>query len=126
MPIAPELTHLELAQYRKTARNRHEYEQKQLALRKERAWELARQAAVLLRTQYQADRIFVFGSLVQRQGFSHWSDVDIAAWGIAASDTFRAIGAVMDLSDEMEINLVDIDTCSSSLRTTILEEGIAI
>jgi len=58
--------------------------------------------------------------------FTRWSDVDIAAWGIASKDTLRALGAVMDLDTSFEINFVDINTCRSSLRQVIEREGVDV
>lgn len=66
----------------------------------------------------------VFGSLARESGFTRWSDVDIAAWGIAPEDTFRAIGAVMDLETEIPVNLVDVNTCRPSLLKAIQQDGI--
>ena len=89
----------------------------------ERAWELARQAAKLLKENYGATRVVVFGSLTHLNCFNKWSDVDIAAWGISPEDTFRAMGAMTDISKDIEINLVDIDTCRATLRAIIECEG---
>ena len=58
--------------------------------------------------------------------FTRWSDVDIAAWGLAAEDTFRAIGAVMDLETDVPVNLIDVDTAHPSLLAAIEREGIAL
>ena len=91
-----------------------------------RAWALARQAAVLLREEFAVERVVVFGSLVHEGCFTPWSDVDIAAWGIRPQDTFRAMGRVMDLDAEIELNLVDVGTCSDSLLMTIEQEGVAL
>lgn len=52
--------------------------------------------------------------------------MDIAAWGIAPEDTFRAIGAILDLDTPVEINLVDINTCEPALREVIEREGVDI
>jgi predicted nucleotidyltransferase len=123
MTTALELTPEELATYRAAARRRHEQEQQELAQREKRAWELARRSAALLRERFAATRIVVFGSLVCKGCFTPWSDVDIAAWGIRPEDTFRAMGAVMDLASEIEINLVDVNTCSASLLDVIEREG---
>lgn len=65
-----------------------------------------------------------FGSLLHESRFTEWSDVDIAAWGIAPDQTFRAIGTVMDLDSSFEINLVDVNTCTPSLLRAIEEEGV--
>jgi predicted nucleotidyltransferase len=124
MPTALELTPQEIATYRAAAQRRCEQEQQELAQRERRAWELARQAATLLREQFEVERVVVFGSLVHKGCFTPWSDVDIAAWGIRPQDTFRAMGVVMDVDAEIELNLVDVGACSASLLTTIEREGV--
>ena len=124
MPTTYNLTPEKLAVYRATAQRRREQERSELDHRREQAWIAARQAAQLLKTQFQATRIVVFGSLVRESGFTRWSDVDIAAWGIAPEDTFRAIGAVLDMNTEVEVNLVDVNTCRASLLEVIEQDGI--
>jgi predicted nucleotidyltransferase len=121
-----EITPEEMAGYRATARRRQEQEQQDLCRRQERAWELARGAAKLLKAQFGASRVVVFGSLVRAGHFTPWSDVDIAAWGLLPQDIFRAIGAVMDLDAEIEINLVDVGTCRPTLLAAIEQEGIEL
>ena len=123
---ALKLTPEQIATYRAAAWHRYEQEQHELALREKQAWELARRAAALLREQFAVMRVVVFGSLVHEGCFTHWSDVDIAAWGIRAEDTFRAIGTVMDLDGDIEVNLVDVNTCSASLLATIEREGVVL
>jgi predicted nucleotidyltransferase len=133
MPTALDLTPQEIAAYRAAAQRRHQQAQQELALREQKAWQLARRAADLLRAQFGATRVIVFGSLVHPGCFTPWSDVDIAAWGIQPADTFRAIGAVMDLDDddhdvylEIEINLVDVGACTPSLLETIERDGVEL
>jgi len=126
MATALELTPEEIAEYRAAARRRWEREQQQLATRERRAWELARRAAALLREQFGATRVVVFGSLVHKECFTPWSDVDVAAWGVRPADTFRATGAVMDIDPEIEVNLVDVQACASSLLTVIEAEGVTL
>lgn len=126
MPTALDVTSEEMAVYRATARRRWEREQRELVRRRERAWELARRAARLLEEEFGVSRVVAFGSLIREGHFTHWSDVDIAAWGIRSEDTFRAIGAVLDLSAEIEINLVDVDMCRPSLLAIIEQEGVEL
>ena len=126
MVTAIKLTPEEMVIFRVAARRRREREQRELALREEEAWKLARSAATLLRKQFGATRVMVFGSLVHEGCFTPWSDVDIAAWGIALEDTFRAIGVVMDLSRGIEVNLVDVGACSPLLRAAIEREGVEL
>jgi predicted nucleotidyltransferase len=121
-PIIPD----EMAVYQATARRRQEREHRALRLRQARAWELARRAAGLLKAQFGARRVVVFGSLVHAGCFTLWSDVDIAAWGLLPQDTFRAIGAVMDLDADIEVNLVDMGACRPTLLATIEREGVEL
>ncbi|RMF84162.1 MAG: nucleotidyltransferase domain-containing protein [Nitrospinota bacterium] len=121
---ARNLTPEEVAEYRQAARARWEKEQRELARRREHAWEVAQEAARLLKERFGAVRVVVFGSLVHEGCFTPWSDVDIAAWGIRPQDTFQAIGAVMDLDSEIEMNLVDVAICRPSLLAVIEQEGV--
>ncbi|MFQ6014651.1 MAG: nucleotidyltransferase family protein [Anaerolineae bacterium] len=126
MSSALELTPEKIAAYRATARRRREQEQPAIARRREQAWVVARRAAKLLREQFNVTRVVAFGSLAHGACFTRWSDVDIAAWGIAPEDTFRAIGAVMDMDGEIEVNLVDVNTCRPSLLTAIERDGVEL
>ena len=80
----------------------------------------------LLRKRFGAERVVVFGSLAHKGCFTRWSDVDVAAWGLRAEDTFRAIGAVQDLDFEIAVNLTDVGTCSPSLLEVIQQEGVEV
>ena len=119
-----DLSSEKLAQYRQTAIRRQSARVSKMKARMAQAWILARKAANVLRQQYHAKRVVVFGSLLHEARFTEWSDVDVAAWGIPADQTFRAIGTVMDLDPSFEINLVDVNTCTSSLLQAIEQEGV--
>ena len=124
MPTQLELSPEKLAVYRTTAQRRRQQERGEINRRREKAWQTAREATHLLREQFNVSRVVVFGSLTRESGFTHWSDVDIAAWGIVPEDTFRAIGAVMDLGTEIPVNLVDVNTVRPSLLAVIERDGI--
>src|SRR5215470_15209457 len=126
MTTASTITQAEMAAYRATARRRQDREQQELVRRQTRAWEMARCAAARLKAQFGVDRVMVFGSLVRAGCFTPWSDVDLAVWGLAPTDTFRAIGAVMDVDTAIAINLVDVATCRPELLAAIEQEGIAL
>ena len=115
-----------LDEYRKTAIRRQKVRISKVKTRREKGWKLAKKAAKLLRKQFQAKRVAVFGSLLYEARFTPWSDVDIAAWGIPPDQTFRAIGAVMDLDSSLEINLVDVNTCSPTLLKAIEQEAVDV
>ncbi|MDD5435109.1 MAG: nucleotidyltransferase domain-containing protein [Nitrospira sp.] len=114
----------EISEYRATALRRMEYDQQELAQREKDAWETARRAAALLKEQFGAKRVVVYGSLVHKGCFTLWSDIDIAAWGISPSDTFRAMSAVMGIGRQIEVNLVDVEICRPSLLLVIERDGV--
>lgn len=98
----------------------------ELSKRRRRAMMAARKAADLLRREFGANEVFVFGSLARRGGFTLWSDVDLAAFGIPPTRFFEAVGAVTGLSSEFKLDLIDIETCPNSLREAIETEGKSI
>lgn len=120
--ISPE----QIAVYRQSAERLREQDRAPEMIRRQEAWHLARTAAGILKERFHAVRVVAFGSLVSERSFTAWSDVDIAAWGISSRDTFRAIGAVMDLSSDPLVNLVDITTCTPSLLAVIERDGVEL
>lgn len=96
----------------------------QLDRRYKRAMRLARQAAVLLRQDFGARRVVLFGSLASRSSFTLWSDIDLAVWGIPAERFYAAVAAVTGLSAEFKIDLVDAEACKASLRSAIDQQGV--
>ncbi len=92
----------------------------------ERAMDVARQAAVLLRETYGAKRVLIFGSLVHPERFTAWSDIDLAVVGIPAQNFYRAVAVVTGLSEEFEIDVVAVEDCRSTFREVIQREGVAV
>jgi predicted nucleotidyltransferase len=109
-----------------TYRPGRDRDERQCAERWERAWEVARAAARLLRERFSAKRVVVFGSLTQRDGFTPWSDIDFAAWGIPPEQFYRAVAAVSGLSPDFEVDLVDPESCRPALRKRIEREGVDV
>lgn len=94
--------------------------------KKEHAWMVAKDVAALLKQRYGATRVVAFGSIVRESGFTPWSDVDLAVWGLAPEDYFDAIGEAMDLGldGRVKVDVVDMDRCSSALREAVDGEGV--
>ncbi len=120
------MTRREMEVYRHAARARSQALQRQVAERRERAWALARQAAALLKTQYGAKRVIVFGSLVHDRCFTRWSDVDLAVAGMTWPTYLHAWSAVEELNKEIAVDLVEIETASGGLRRVIEQEGVPL
>lgn len=122
LSIPPE----QMQKYKHTAQARWQTQRAQQRLRQQHAWQLAREAAKLLKDEYDAERVVVFGSLTQADRFSARSDVDLAAWGLTAANWLRAGAAVRDLSSEVELNLVDVTCCSPEVLAVIEQEGVPL
>ena len=70
---------------------------------------MARVAAEMLKKRFRATRVVVFGSLARKSVFTQWSDIDLAVWGVAPEEYYRAAGATMDigLEDGFRVDVVD-------------------
>jgi predicted nucleotidyltransferase len=100
--------------------------QSQLERRRKRAMRLARQAAALLRAEFDAKNVILFGSLAFPGGFTLWSDIDLAVFGVPADRFYAAVAAITGLSAEFKVDLVDAEACKPSLREAIDRDGIVL
>ncbi len=94
-----------------------------MSRRRRRARLAAHKAAELLRSEFGAKKVLLFGSLARRGGFTLWSDIDLAATGVPPTRFFEAVGAVSGLSAEFKLDLIDLEACSPTLYEKIMEEG---
>jgi predicted nucleotidyltransferase len=101
-------------------------ESKHLEDRRAKAFEVAKEASLLLRQRYGAKKVVLFGSLTETNIFSAWSDIDLAVWGIAPERFFSAVAAVTGLSSDFKIDLVEPDTCRAAMTDSIQKYGIEI
>lgn len=95
----------------------------EIASRRRRAHLLARKAAKLLKTEFGAKEVILFGSLARRVGFTPWSDIDLAVRGIPSDLYLKAMDTVLYLNPEFKIDLVEPETCPPALLKSIEEEG---
>jgi predicted nucleotidyltransferase len=120
--ISPEA----FAEYRETARRREADKVIATAKRREDALLLAEQASLLLRHEFGACEVRLFGSLAHGHWFSLHSDIDLAVRGVSVADFFIAVARLQDLSSDFKIDLVDLERCSPALRAAIEQEGILL
>ena len=112
--------------YRATAQRRAAEASRTLALRRARAREVAQQAAALLKEQFGATQVTLFGSTVHGHWFSTTSDIDLAASGLASDDYFTAVARLQDLSSEFKVDLVALEHCKPGLREAVMQEGVLL
>ena len=102
-------------------------QQRQLAqfkVLKYRAWQDTQHIAKVLRQDFGATGIFVYGSLVKDQ-FSAESDIDIAVTGIAKDRFFEAVAVVNDGCDRW-VDLKPIESLEPYFWQRIQSQGIWI
>ena len=75
---AKDLTPEELARYKESYRQRKIQQNLIINKKYEDAWKIAQEAAQVLYTIFQAKKVKVFGSLIDRSRFHQWSDIDLA------------------------------------------------
>jgi uncharacterized protein len=121
-PISAE----KMVQYRHTAQARWQAEQEQRHLRRARAWELAQQAATMLKSEFAVEKVVLFGSLLHPDRFTLYSDVDLAAWGLTSQTWLKAITAVYLLADDIPLNLVDVAMCTPEFVTAVEQNGVTL
>ena len=90
------------------------------------ARKVARKAASVLRKQFGVKEVVLFGSTVKPVLFHANSDVDIAVWGLAGSEYFRAVGILQSIDPEISVDLVAFESVSPALQAVIRHDGKAL
>lgn len=94
--------------------------------RRIKALNVAQKAASILRKQFHAKKVVMFGSITCPEIFTIWSDIDLAVWGIEPDDFFSAVASVTGLTSEFKIDLVDPETCREPIKDSIQKFGVEI
>ena len=115
-----------MAKYRRSALARQRAQQQEADQRRQVAWEVARQAAHLLRKAFGATRVVAFGSLAHGAWFNSDSDIDLAVEGVPAEAFWRAWAAVDRVDSSFAIDLVAIEAASAAFRTEFVDQGVAL
>jgi uncharacterized protein len=124
--ISPAVPAVDLARYQAAARTREAARQTALAARRERALAVARAAADMLRADFGATTVVLFGSLARGGPVSWRTDVDLAASGVPAERYFAAVGGLQTLDPAVSVDLVRIEEAPPALRSAIDEDGVRI
>lgn len=123
---AATLTPKEIRAFREKLKVRQLSIDKQTQLRLDKAHKIAVRAADLLRKDFCAERVVLFGSSVSPDLFHTRSDIDLAAWGIKGRDYYRAVGVLQSLDTEFSIDLILFEEASDTLKKLILSDGVEL
>ena len=95
----------------------------EITSRRRRAMIAAHKAAKLLKTEFGASEVILFGSLAWRGSFSLYSDIDLAVRGIAPEKFFAASAAIERVDVNFQIDLVNLETCPNTVLKKIEIDG---
>lgn len=128
MSTALELTKERLKYYLKTARRRPTRPELTPAERSARQALLRRivRAASLLKSCFGARRVLLFGSLAHQAWFAPDSDVDLVVEGLRGPNYWDAWRAVEEIIGDREVDLIEIESASDSLRRAIERYGVEL
>lgn len=76
--------------------------------RKAAWWNIARQAAALLR-DYGVTKLGVIGDLVRSQPLNYWSDITLLAWDVPERKGYEIYQDLRKLSQEPKLQLLELD-----------------
>jgi len=88
--------------------------------------ERAKHSAADLKRRFSVRRVILFGSLAHAGWFAPDSDIDIAIEGLPATDYWDAWRLVEEAFREREVDLIDLESASMSLRRSIERHGIEL
>lgn len=92
----------------------------------QKAWSNAKKAAEILKKDYGAHEVWIFGSLTNKNKFHKRSDIDLAEAGIPDSQYYSAFAAITRVIKDFEIDLVDMNDCKKYIKKSIKKEGIKL
>ena len=105
--------------YRKALRSRQKLTGEAVGIRLQRAWEVTMRAASILKQDFGVKKVRVFGSVTQPRLFHARSDVDLAVWGLAEHDYFRAVGILQGLDASIGVDVILAEDASPQLAKAI-------
>lgn len=97
-----------------------------LGIRYEKAWQEAKLAADILKKEYGAKQVWVFGSLTEKNRFNKNSDIDLAEDGIPDNKFYSAISAITRAIKDFKVDLVDVRSCRDIIKSAIEKEGVLV
>ena len=117
------LSTVQLQRYITSAQERERERLAKLAERRRSALSLAKQAATLLKEEFGATQVILFGSLLT-EAFHESSDIDLAAIGLPENQYFQAVGRLIGLGD-FDFDLVEVENARPEIANAI-NQGVIL
>ena len=90
----------------------------------QQGWQAARKAATVLKEEFGAQRVVLFGSMLDHEHMTWHSDIDLAVWGIRADDYLRA-GAAAEKGHHFSVDLIVAESAPPHILEAI-DQGIEL
>jgi predicted nucleotidyltransferase len=80
----------------------------------------------VLKNRFKAKRVILFGSLAHYAWFTEDSDVDLVVEGLMSRNYWKAWKIAEEIIHDRPVDLIEVETCSDSLKRAIERYGIEI
>ena len=84
---------------------------------------IAKQAAQILKEQFQVERVVLFGSLLHVEAMHEHSDIDIAVWGLA-DDQLLSAWSTLDSSIDFQSTFPYIDLVPAEKVFSYIQDSL--
>ncbi len=111
--------------YQASARKRAAIAHQTLLQRQHQGNQIAHQAAALLKSEFGAQKVVLFGSLLDIHRMHPRSDIDLAVWGLDPKVYLQTVAALLDLSD-FSIDLIEAESAPAKILAAIQATGIEL
>jgi predicted nucleotidyltransferase len=120
------LTDEQMAIYRASAQKRQQQKRDRLHQRQQLGLAIAQQASEILKQQFHAQKVMLFGSMRSLDKIHDRSDVDLAVWGLNPKDYFQAVGQLVSLHPDISVDLVEVESAPPRLLREIETTGVVL
>ena len=86
----------------------------------------AKELADILKSEFGATKVALFGSMLSASEIHLSSDIDLAVWDLPSRDYFSALSRLFLRAKEFDIDLVRIEEAPDSLRHYVLKQGAVL
>jgi predicted nucleotidyltransferase len=89
--------------------------------RQKEGLEVAKKCASFLKEKYGVTKVVLFGSLLNHEKMTPHSDIDLAVWDLPEKDYFKAVGFLLEITDDFSIDLVEIQNVRPYILSAIYQ-----
>ncbi len=115
-----------MAVYQASARKREEQRRDRLYQRHHLGLAIASKGSELLKRDFAAKRVVLFGSMLSADRVHERSDVDLAVWGLPPEDYYRAVGQLLALEPEISVDLIEAELAPPRILQEIIDTGVEL